>query len=325
MKYYWIALAFLMCCAQPAQAAYLFKNGQFINARDVASKTIEEYYQDGLEALQQGRWEEAATQFRIIIVNFPDASLTNDSHYYFGVALFELREFDLANEQLNTYLNKNNTSLHLEDVYRYKLAIADKFAQGYRRHMFNSSSFPRIMSAEDLALDIYNEVSTALPNHALAAQAILGKSALLFQEEDYALAADTYQAAIRRFPGSSYALQAYEGISLCYLQDIKRQMQNLDVITLAEINYAQLQKDFPQATEAEVLKNRLIEMKNLYATALYETGQFYERTKQPKSSALYYHLALTSFPESTVAAQSKERLKELSKYVEELHLYSTTK
>ena len=322
MNYFWIALAFIMCCAQPSQAAYLFKNGQFINAKDVATMSIEEHHQAGLDALKASNWDEAAAQFHIITVSFPDASLATDAYYYLGVALYELGELDLANNEFGNYLKKNNSSEHIEDVYRYKLSIADKFAQGHRRHMFNSSSFPRIMSADDLALDIYNEVSVALPNHALAAQALLGKASLLSQEEDYSLAADTYQCAIRRFPGSSYALQAYEGISDCYMQEIKQQMQNLDIITMAEINCAQLNRDFPQAKENETLKNKLTEMKDLYATALFETGQFYERKKQPKASALYYHLALTSFPESKVAPQSKERLKELSKYVEELHLYS---
>jgi outer membrane protein assembly factor BamD (BamD/ComL family) len=324
VKCFWIALVFLVSCIQPLQAAYLFKNGHFINAKDVATMAIEEHYQAGLDALKASKWEDAAAQFRIITVSFPEASLATEALYYFGVALYELSELDLANNEFGNYLKKNNSSEHLEDVYRYKLSIADKFAQGHRRHMFNSSSFPRIMSADDLALDIYNEVSIALPNHALAAQALLGKSALLFHEEDFSLAADTYQSTIRRFPGTSFALKAYEGISNCYMQEIQRQMQNLDVITMAEINCAQLKRDFPQAKENETIQSKLTEMKNVYAIALFETGQFYERKKQPKASALYYHLALTSFPESKVAPQSKERLKELSKYVEELHLYSTT-
>jgi outer membrane protein assembly factor BamD (BamD/ComL family) len=322
VKYYLSLIAVVCFCTQPLQAAYLFKNGHLINAKDIATKTVEEHYQNGLDALKTHNWNQAASEFRIVTINFPDASLTCEAFYYYGVALYELGEYDLADSQLKEYLLKNSSAEHLEDVYRYKLSIADKFAQGCKRHMFNSSSFPSIMSAEDLAEELYTEVSIALPNHALAAQALLGKAKLFFNEENFSQAADVYQTTIRRFPISQQALTAYQGIALCYMEQIKRQLQNLDLITLAEINCAQCKRDFPQAQENTALETSLKEMKDLYAKALFETGQFYERTKQPKASALYYHLSLSSFPESSVASMAKERLKDLSPYIEELHLHT---
>jgi hypothetical protein len=61
-------------------------------------------------------------------------------------------------------------------------------------------------------------------------------------------------------------------------------------------------------------------MKEIFATALYETGQFYERKKEPKASVLYYHNAITQFPDTKVAQSCKERLAELQPYADEMQL-----
>jgi hypothetical protein len=61
-------------------------------------------------------------------------------------------------------------------------------------------------------------------------------------------------------------------------------------------------------------------MQEEYVSALYETGLLYERMEQPKASVLYYYLALTKLPTSSVAKLCHNRLKELTQYVDELHL-----
>lgn len=314
-----VCLGLLFGCS-PLHGAYLFKNGHFYNQKDLATLSIEDHYQRGIDALKAQQWDVAYQQFRIITVNFEGASLAQDAQFYLAVALYQMNDFDIANSEFSSYLQKSNEPLHFEDVYRYKLSIAQKLAGGVSCHLFGVQSLPRLQSGRSLALEIFDEVASGLPNHDLAATALLGKAKLLKLQEEFAESIEVYQTAIRRFPGSAFALKAFQGISACYLEEIRRQPQNVDAITLAEINLKEITKVFPQAKEVDVIRSEVTSIKELYVHALYETAQLYERMSQPKAAVLYYHLALTKFPESSAAPFCRARIKELSSYAEELHL-----
>jgi TolA-binding protein len=304
----------------PLSGAYLFKDGQFIDAKNLATESIEAHFQRGLDALKLRKWNDACDQFHIVIASFEEASLAQEARYYLGVALYELGEFDLANDSLNEYLKKNNSPSHLEDVHRYKLSIAQKLAEGARRHPFGMQSLPRIMSGEELAVTIFDEVAAALPHHDLAAIALLGRATIQHNQELYLQAVETYQTVIRRFPESAFALKAFLGVTTSYEAALKREPQNVDVLALAEINYKEFCRVFPQAEEVKTVEMSVTKMQEIYSDALYQTGLLYERMSQPKSAVVYYSLAASKFPASEAAQRSRERMKELVSYANELGL-----
>jgi len=315
-----ICLLLLGILSTPLHGAYLFKNGRFLNKRYAATLSVEEHYKKGLEALQQKKWNDAEDQLRTVMTSFEASSLAREARYYLAVVFYEKNELDLANEEFSSYLHESNSPSHFEDVYRYKLSIAKKLASGHRRRIFGSQSMPKIMSGRSLALDVFDQVASGLPNHELAATALLGKGELLRLDEEFDAAIDTYQTVLRRFKGTAFALQAFQGMSACYIDQTARQPQNLDALVLAEINLKECAKEFPQAKEIAQLEAELLKMREQYVTALYETGLLYERMEKPRASVLYYHLALTKLPSSSVATLCQQRLKELSEYVEELRL-----
>ena len=316
-----IVLLFVaLCTSAQVEAAYLFKNGRLVNEQDVATFPVERHFEMGLDALKKKDWDKAQRQFHIVIISFENSSLALEAQYFLGVALYEKGDLDIANETFSTYLKKINTPDHLEDVQRYKLSIAQRLAAGYKRHMFGSESLPRWMSGEDEALEIFDEVSSSLPNHELAAVALTEKASLLRQREEFPSAIDTYQAVIRRFPQSPYALKAFQGIAECYTEEIKLEPQNVDAIALAEINVKECKLHFPQATELRGVEDKLKEMQETHANALFETGQLYERMSELKAAALYYHAVIIQYPSSNPTAACKERLKVLTPQLKELKL-----
>jgi outer membrane protein assembly factor BamD (BamD/ComL family) len=304
----------------PLQGAYLLKNGHFINEKDMATGSVELHFQRGLDALSTGKWEEAHQQFHIVVVSFPDASLADEAQYYLGVALYKTNELYGANNEFTTYLQTRNASVHAEDVYRYKLAIAQKLANGALVRLFGYQFLPKLQTAREKAIELFDEVAAALPNHDLAASALIRKARLLRRQQEFAHAIESYQTAIRRFPGTKYALKAYQEIASCYVGEMRRQPHNVDDLTLAEINLKELKKEFPQAEEITDVEAKVRTGKELYVNALYETAQLYERMSQPKAAILYYHLAIDAFPDSSVALLCKERMHALSAHAEELHV-----
>ncbi|MBS0633969.1 MAG: outer membrane protein assembly factor BamD [Verrucomicrobia bacterium] len=302
------------------EAAYVFKNGRLIDSKDIATLPVEDHYNLGVQALNKKDWDEAVHQFRVVTINFPQTSWGKESFYFLGVAYFHADDKDMANQNFSSYLEENGHPTYFEETFQYKLAIADAFKKGAKRHLLGYEKLPAWMPDTDLALTIYDEVINSLPHNELAAKALLAKGDLLRTREEFRASIDAYNQVIRKFPRSESAAQAYSLISRVYLQQAEIDVHNPDIIPLAQINIKRFAQDFPRDEKIQKAEDNLHEMKEIFANALYETGQFYERKKQPKASVLYYHTAINQFPDTKIASSCKERLDALQPYVEEIQL-----
>lgn len=302
------------------EAAYILKNGKLIDTKDIATLTVEEHYNLGVGALNKKDWDEAVHQFRIVTINFPQTSWGKEAFYFLGVSYFQADDKDMANQNFSTYLEQNSNPTYFEETFQYKLAIADAFKKGAKRHLLGYEKLPAWMPDKELALTIYDEVINTMPHSELAAKALLSKADLLRKREEFRASIDAYNQVIRKFPRSESAALAYSFISRVYLQQAEVDVHNPDILPLAEINIKRFSQDFPRHDKIQKAEDNLHEMKEIFANALFETGQFYERKKQPKASVLYYHTAITQFPDTKIASNCKERLDSLQPYVEEIQL-----
>lgn len=306
--------------AHSLEAAYIFNNGRLIDAKDIATLPVDEHYNLGVQALTKKDWEEAIHQFRIVTINFPLTSWGKESYYFLAVAYFQHDDMDMANQNLSTYLQENANPTYFEETFQYKLAIADAFKKGAKRHLFGYEKLPAWMPDQDLALTIYDEIIASLPNNEIAAKALLSKGDLLRKREEFRPSIDAYSQVIRKFPKSESSSNAYWLISKVYLQQAELDVHNPDILALAQINLKKFMQDFPRDEKIQKAEDNLHNMKEIFATALFETGQFYERKKQPKASVLYYHNAIMQFPDTKVAKNCKERMDALQSYVDEIEL-----
>ena len=306
---------------QPAlQAAYLYKDGKFIHTQDMATLPVEEHYNLGMQALQDKNWIEAIHQFRVVTINFPLSSWGKEAFYFLAISYFQEGDKDLANQNLSEYLRSNSNPKYFEETFSYKLAIADAFKNGEKRHLFGYEKLPQWMPDKDLSITIYDEIIQSLPNHELAAKALLSKADHLKKQQEYRQSIESLQQIIRKFPKSEFASKAYAHIAKVYLQQAKQDAHNPDILALAIINKKKFSQDFPRDQKLAQVDAAIVEMKEIFATALYDIGQLYERKKQPKASVLYYHNAITQFPDTKVALLCKERLNELHEHAEDLKL-----
>ncbi len=301
-------------------AAYMLKNGKLIDTKDLATMSVEEHYNLGTKALNSENWDEAIHQFRIVTISFPDSSWAKEAYYFLGVSYYYADDKDLANQNLSTYLAENAHPTFFEETFQYKLAIGDAFKKGAKRHLLGYEKLPAWMPDTDIALTIYDEIISSLPHSETAAKALLSKADLLRKREEFRSSIDTYSQVIRKFPKTDHASMAYSLISRVYLQQAQIDVHNPDILPLAQINVKKFAQDFPRDEKIQKAEDNLHEMKEIFANALYETGQFYERKKQPKASVLYYHTATMQFPETQISKSCKERLDALKPYADEIEL-----
>ncbi len=311
-KIIYVLLPLLLGAHSLSHAAYTYKNGKLMKSEEFATASVQEHYEMAMEAFEQKNWEELVHQAVIVVKNFPSSPFAKESYYYLGVAYFHLEEFEFSNRFLTTYLKKQSTPKFFEEAIEYKFKIADRYHRGAKRHLLGWESLPKWIPAREEAIAIYDEVITALPHHPLAAQALFGKGQLLLKEEEYKASVETYQTLIRRFPKHPLAGESYIGIAQVYLVQSQQEYPDQDFLDLAEINLRKFRSDFPGEERIAVAEKMFGEMREVYASDLYDTGRFYERTSKPHAAHLYYKRILAKYPETKVAQFAGKRLDRLS-------------
>jgi outer membrane assembly lipoprotein YfiO len=303
---------FLALCIAPLSAAYTVSKGKLMKTDEVATLSVQEHYSLLLEAFHQDKWTEAIHQGTILIKNFPGSPLQHEAMFFLGAAYFHLEELDFSNYHLTHYLQKQTALQHFKEAIELKFQIAEMFRQGSKKHIGGYEILPKWMPAKDEALKIYDEVIAALPNDDLAAKALFGKGLVQRDEEEFTSSLESFQALLRRFPRHDKSPEAYLEIARTYLIQSQQKYPDVDNLELAELNLKKFRLDFPTDERLETAEQIMGEMQEVFAKSYYEIAKFYERTKKPHASILYYSKIVKTFPNSKSAQRAKERLKTLA-------------
>lgn len=273
--------------------------------------SVQDHFSLGMKAVAEEKWVDAEREMRTVVLNFPSSAFAKEARYFVAVALFKQKEFERASEQFRDYLDHDRSPKHLEEVFEYKLEIANQFAAGAKRRPFGSSRLPKLLPARTLALDLYDEIIATLPSHSLAAEALFAEGRLLADLREYDEAIEKFQIVIARFPRHPQTPDAYLSIGELYLKLSRQQQHDPDLLALAMINVRKFRQDFPTDTRLIQAEKALVEMREVYAGGLVETGRFYERTKKPQAAVIYYRTAVRDYPNTEAAGRAEERLAKL--------------
>lgn len=309
--YFQTFILLLVAIPFSAKAAYTLKNGKLINTNEVATMSVQEHYSAAMDAHEKKNWEEVVHQCIIVIRNFPETPFAEEAQFYLGIGYFYLEDFEMSNKHLSKYLKKQTTPKHFEEAITHKFTIAEKFQKGAKKHVMGWKSLPQWMPAKEEAIEIYDEVITALPHHDLAAAALFGKAKLLLKDDDFKQSVEAYQTLIRRFPKHPLAIESYIGIAEVYEVQCKAEYPDPDLIDLSEINLKKFRQNFPSEDRIALAEDRLKNMQEFYAENLFQTGDFFERTKKPNAALIYYNKVIAKYPDTKTASVAEKRLKKL--------------
>lgn len=308
MKIRWYFLVFPCLFFQGADAAFVYHNGELTRKEDTPYLLPQDHYDIGVNAFRHGDMPLAIKHLHIVSRNYPDTPSGQDAFFYLGEAYYKICEFDRANDAFNHYLSCLSNPRYFLETLEYKFAIAEKFRKGARMHCRGSRFFPKWASGHVLALDIYNDIIASMAGDELTVRSLFSKACLLWHMGDFRDSVDTFQTLIRRFPKNEYAPRAYARIMQVYIDQAKREKQNPDILTFAQMNLSRFEADFPREELLETAKKDYFFLRELYARSLYETAIFYERLNQPRAAVIYYQKTFFDFPKTLTAEKSKRRL-----------------
>lgn len=280
-----------------------------------ATKPVEEHFCMGEKAMQAKDWEKALRQFKIVALNFPCTSYASDAIYFSGVSYFHLGYYEQANKQFSCYLKQDSIPRYFEEVFCYKFAIAEKFRRGSGKHLFGFEHLPQWFPATEEAIELYDEIATTLPNDELAPKSIYAKGLLLREMKDYKGSIEAIQTLIRRYPKEALSAAGFLLIATDYYHLARCQPNNPDLLALALINIRRFGQDFPGDPRISQAMQIYSQMEEFYACGLFEMGEFYERTCNPKASIIYYTKTVNEFPDTKVASKARNRLNCLEPYL----------
>ena len=313
LKRLFISLLVSISSLSLLEGAITFHNGQVWDADDLASLTAEEHYRLGTVAFERKDWYEAAKQFNVVSLNFPNLPLGHRATFFLGVSFFHVGEFEFANKAFNEYLSScQGHPEYFEDAICYKFEIAEAFRAGEKRHLFGMRKMPRWLSCEKLCRDTYDEVILAAPSHEAAIQSLYCKAYHHWNLREYSDAITCLETLTKRFPKHELAPESYLSMNKIYMDWSRSEFQNPDILAMAEINQTKFETAFPGEERLDEGRADILAIKESYAVGLYETAQFYERVSQPQASVIYYRKAVSQFPETQIAKKCYHRLLALS-------------
>lgn len=272
----------------------------------------EEYFEQGQQFLAQKRYRQALLCFGMILHHFPSHALYAESQYLSGLCYFKNNQPDLADKAFNAYLQLPEAEFS-EELFTMKYAIARSFAEGKRKHIFLLEGFPKLVSAKEDALKLYDEVLTAFPNKELGARALYHKGELLMMDKEYSEAIKTLKKLTVQFPQHSLSPHAFLRLSEIYSLLAKREPHNDHYLQLARVNAAHMRKQHPNHPLNQTVAQNVHKMCERYAAGLYDTGRFYEKKKKNGAAKLYYTTAVENYPDTSLVAKCHKRLERIAK------------
>lgn len=278
----------------------------------ISVPTLQDYSVALETALQEERWWDAIDYADIVAKKYPTTPLAEESHFQMGEAYLELAAPFHANQAFSEYLHHSHSPHHFEKAIEYKFSIAEAFRKGEKKPLFGSHKMPKWMPAQEDAVEIYDEVVTALPHSEMAVQSLMGKAQLQRDLEDYKPSIETLDHLLRRFPKHDLAAAAFlEKIHVYFLQCQGKNL-DLDLLDLARITQKKFRLSFPREPRLQEGEKFLRDMEEIFAKNLLTTGQFFEKTKKFPAASLYYQKVTATYPNTDSAQVARENLLRLS-------------
>ncbi len=264
------------------------------------------------QATSENNWWAVIDYANILSYHFPSSPFAQDSSFLIGEAYLNLDQPLLANQYFTAYLNNPIAPKRFEEAIALKFNIAERFREGEKVPLFNSHKAPKLLSAKEEAITIYDEVIATLPHSDLAAKSLLGKAKIQAELEDYKPSLETLDLLIRRFPKHELAAEGYlEKIHVYHMQCQGRSLDP-DLLDLAEVTIRKFRLVFPREKRLADAENYIHKMEEAFADNLLSTGAFFQKTKKVPAAKIYYSKVVSKYPKTPAALIAQEKLDRLN-------------
>lgn len=219
-------------------------------------------------------------------------------------ALIGRKDYHEAHLILQEFLNQFAGTGLTTEALQLEFVIAETYLAGTKRKIMGL----RLLSGEDLAFRILDEISVDYPEAELAELAIKTKADYLFKKGEHSLAELEYSRLLREFPQSRYHQFCFRRSAEAALASFQGIDYDETALIEAEERYRDYQRAFPVAAQREGVDLVLDGIREARAEKEFSVGQYYERTDHLRSAVFHYELVRESWPDTLAATKATSRL-----------------
>lgn len=219
-------------------------------------------------------------------------------------ALVGDRDYDKAHKVLQEFLNRYAGIELTGDALRLEVVIAETYLTGVKRKFLGL----RILSGEDAAFEILDDVSVGYPNEPIAPLAIRTKADYLFRTGEHALAELEYARLVREYPNHRYHQPALKRSAEAALASFRGIEYDEAALVEAGERFSDYRTRYPSAADREGVGLVQQNIRAYRAEKEFAIAGYYERTRHLSSAIYYYESAVRSWPDTTGAAKARRRL-----------------
>jgi outer membrane protein assembly factor BamD (BamD/ComL family) len=183
-------------------------------------------------------------------------------------------------------------------------SIAADYLAGHKRRFFG---FP-VLAAEDEAVEMLYRVQQRSPGSALAEKALLLTAAYYYNSGQFDYAADTYAAYVRSYPRGQAVMQARMRSAFATLAQFHGLLFDATPLIDARAQLLDFARSYPQRADEENVTVFVSRIDSAFAGKLLATGDFYNRTSQPRAAAYFFRFLADTYPDTSEGRTAVARL-----------------
>ena len=219
-------------------------------------------------------------------------------------ARIERREYDKAHTELQSFLDQFAGLAETTDALRLEFVIAEAYLSGAKRKLFGL----RLLSGEDVAFRILDEISTGYPELEIAPLAIKTKADYLFARGDHDLAEIEFARLLRDHPAHRYHQYALRQSARSALASFRGTQYDEAALVESEERFREYGLRYPDDAKHEAVARTIDGIQSARAAKDLDIGRYYERTDHIGSAIYYYRLVAKDWPGTFAAERAHDRL-----------------
>jgi tetratricopeptide (TPR) repeat protein len=234
----------------------------------------------------------------------PDHELSPEARLLRAELQIARRNYYKAHKLLQEFLGEYAGTQLGDRAADLEFVIAEVFLSGTKRKVWGM----RILSSEDIGIEILDQLASDYPESAMAESAIKVKADHYFDNGDFALAELEYARLVQQFPRSRYVRYAMLRSAEAALASFPGVEFDDAALIEAEERYTQYLAQYGPSAEQEGIGLILQQIYAKRAEKEFSIGRYYERSRHAKAAIFYYRSTYENWPDTIAAAKAHERL-----------------
>lgn len=283
--------------------------GGWFNPKRAVKDTAQEQLTWAVNFYESKDYKGAISEFNKLVKYYPGSMHAPVAQYYKGRCYEDMEEFFHAYLAYQRVIEEYPHAKNREEIIMRQYRIGILFFEGQKAKVLGVALIPAI----DKAIEIFEQVVANAPygEYADQAQYKIGES--FKRSNRFGEAAVAFQKAVNNYPRSELAEKANYEIAECgYLASLGYSYDQ-ETTDAAIQKFQEFIHDSGDDTLAKEAKESLKQLREKKAQNLYDIAIFYERAGHHSSSVLYYKELIDKYPDSSLAAESLNRVMKLEK------------